>query len=88
MWSQLRDFLLKNKVCPPILQQNFGKNLFNSLNTGSLVIFDINNEAALATSVLHGIRSGTMKPMAVLPIIDTGTFVSKLSLTSMNMTIR
>ena len=81
MWSQLRGFLLDNKVCAPILKLDFREDLFHNLDTNSLVIFNV-------SSVLNGVKSGTLKPMAVRPLVDAGTFSSKIALTRRNVTIR
>ena len=35
-----------------------------------------------------GVRSGTLKPMAVLPLVNARTFSSKITLIRMNVTIR
>ena len=64
LWSQLRGSMLNNKVCAPILQHSF-----DGINAGSLIVFDVKNAHALTASVLHGIRSGTVKPWRFSPSV-------------------
>ena len=59
----------------------------HSLDNNALILFDGSSAAALVSSMLNSVRSGTLKPMAILPIVDAETFKSKITLTRMNVTI-
>ena len=63
-------------------------NLFDDIEEGSLLVFDIKTAKSLVAATTHAISSGSLKMVGVLPILDKEAFSSAPILLKLNLALR